>query len=187
MRSPRQRVAAASGSMPTSSQPKEVGGAQRTNSKCRPSGCRKRQPPSRALSARRIAGGMLRVLRPTSSGSPCSFSISVSRLESQVKRRAVSAAIEGPSSISHRPAECCCSSVHRHEQRLGSGRRFSTRLASRRGNSPPAPRARRLAARHGRQTSPDEQATVIPETVAHAAVRVLPPPRDSSSASRARR
>src|SRR5271170_5774821 len=42
-----------------------------------------------------MAGGMLRVLRPTSSGSPCSFSSTLIRLASQERRRAVSTGIAG--------------------------------------------------------------------------------------------
>jgi hypothetical protein len=59
----------------------------------------KRQPLSRAFSRRRSAGEIVRVVRPTLSGSPWSFSIKEITLESQASRRAVSAAIDGLSSI----------------------------------------------------------------------------------------
>lgn len=62
-----------------------------------------RQQASRDRSARRIAGGMVRVLRPISSDRPDSSSTMVTRLASQDSRRAVCTAIEGPLSISQRP------------------------------------------------------------------------------------
>src|SRR5690349_12792955 len=47
---------------------------------------------------------MLRVLRLTLSGSPCSFSTMATMLESHARRRTASAGRDVPSSISHRPA-----------------------------------------------------------------------------------
>src|SRR5262245_51581613 len=47
---------------------------------------------------------MLRVLRPTLSGSPSAFSRSMTTLQSQPSRRTVSAGSDGPCSISQRPA-----------------------------------------------------------------------------------
>ena len=56
-------------------------------------------------SARRSAGGIERVFRPTLRGSPFSSSMIESTLASQEKRRAVSTAMAGPSSCSQRPAQ----------------------------------------------------------------------------------
>ncbi len=47
----------------------------------------KRQPQSRRRSARRIAGGMVRVLRPTLSTLPAPSSMTLIRLASQARRR----------------------------------------------------------------------------------------------------
>ena len=64
----------------------------------------KRHPRSRLRSARRTAGGMLRVRRPTLSGSPLGPSTTGTIPASQHSRRAVSAAMAVRCSISQRPA-----------------------------------------------------------------------------------
>ena len=64
----------------------------------------KRQPLSRAFKTRLSGAEIVRVLRPTLSGSPSSFSTSATTLASHDSRRAVSADIEGPCSNSQHPA-----------------------------------------------------------------------------------
>ncbi len=63
------------------------------------------QRPSRATSARRIDGGIERVLRPTLSGTP-PRSTRVTMDASQPRRFAVSGAIPGPSSIAQTCERC---------------------------------------------------------------------------------
>ena len=64
----------------------------------------KRQPRSRLANARRTAGGMLRVRRPTLSGSPFGPSTTGTMPASQQSLRAVSDAMAVRCSISQRPA-----------------------------------------------------------------------------------
>ena len=64
----------------------------------------KRHPQSRFASARRTAGGMLRVRRPTLGGSPFGPSTTGRVLASRHSLRAVSAAMAVRCSISQRPA-----------------------------------------------------------------------------------
>lgn len=85
----------------------------------------KRQPPSRAVRARRMCDGTLRVRRPTSSGRPPRVRTGTT-LASQTRRRAVSGASGSPSPTSQRPG--------------ASARRVSWSTRSRTWwRSPPAP------------------------------------------------
>ena len=108
---------------------------------------------TRAFNARRIAGGIVRDLRPMFSGSPCAFSTTLTTLASHASRRTVSTASEGPSSSSHRPATPSCS-VHEP-----SPRRLSAASRAR------APRALSLAplpARCRTANSADARTTASP-------------------------